>query len=254
MPRSSKRLSTAAPFRAESARRRERLVAIVASLPEAAAVAAGDRHLSLEVQGKRFGWYLEDHHGDGRRALHVKAGPGAQQALLAAAPDRFHVPAYLARHGWVGLWLDLPAVDWEEVTHLLTDAYGRTAPRSLVARLRGSQEQAPDAMSPGEFRSLALGLPGAIEGSHMDHPDFRVGGKIFASLGPDGDWGMVKLTPEQQALLVRDEPGVFAPFAGAWGRRGCTRVVLRTASRDSVRQALLAAWRNTAPPRLLREA
>jgi hypothetical protein len=115
--------------------------------------------------------------------------------------------------------------------------------------------KALDAMTPDEFRALALSFPGAIEGKHVDHPDFRVGGKIFASLGPDEKWGMVKLTPEEQAMAVREEPRVFAPFPGAWGRRGCTRVVLERASaaREAVRQALLAAWRNTAPKRMLRD-
>src|SRR5947209_7418215 len=60
-----------------------------------------------------------------------------------------------------------------------------------------------------EFRNLALSLPEASEGAHMDHPDFRVGGKIFATLWPDGDWGMVKLTAEQQAVFTRSEPKVF---------------------------------------------
>jgi hypothetical protein len=101
-----------------------------------------------------------------------------------------------------------------------------------------------------EFRSLALSLPEAVEAEHMDHPDFRVGGKIFATLGPNADWGMVKLTPAQQATFVRTEPPVFAPFNGAWGKRGCTRVDLASADDASVRQALITAWRNTAPKRL----
>jgi len=104
-----------------------------------------------------------------------------------------------------------------------------------------------------EFRTLALGLPEATEEEHMGHPDFRVKGKIFATLGPDEEWGMVKLTPEQQASYVRTEPAVFQPFNGAWGRRGCTKVCLAVASDLTVRQALVAAWRNTAPKRLAEE-
>jgi hypothetical protein len=85
----------------------------------------------------------------------------------------------------------------------------------------------------------------------MDHPDFRVGGKIFATLSPpDDDWGMVKLTPEQQAEMVQSEPAVFAPFAGAWGRQGCTKVRLPAAQLATVKPALIAAWRNRAPKRL----
>jgi hypothetical protein len=105
-------------------------------------------------------------------------------------------------------------------------------------------------MTAQEFRELALCLPEATEGAHMGHADFRVRGKIFATLGPDESWGMAKLTPEQQAMFVRTEPKVFQPVNGAWGRRGCTYVRLEAATEPSVRQALIAAWRNTAPKRL----
>ncbi len=108
-------------------------------------------------------------------------------------------------------------------------------------------------MTAKKFRILALRLPEASEEAHMGHPDFRVGGKIFATLGPDEDWGMVKLTPEQQAAFLRDEPDVFHPANGAWGRRGCTIVCLRNAKELTVRHALIEAWRNTAPNRLVQE-
>jgi hypothetical protein len=108
-------------------------------------------------------------------------------------------------------------------------------------------------MTAQEFRDLALSLPEATEASHMGHPDFRVRGKIFATLGPDEAWGMAKLTPEQQTLFVRTEPNVFQPVNGAWGRRGCTYVRLEAATEPSVRQALVAAWRNTAPKRLVQQ-
>jgi hypothetical protein len=110
-----------------------------------------------------------------------------------------------------------------------------------------------EALTADEFRELALGLPEASEDAHMGHPDFRVRGKVFATLGPEGDWGMVKLTPDEQASFVRIEPDVFEPCAGAWGRRGYTRVRLAAAQELTVRQALVAAWRNTAPKRLARE-
>src|SRR5262245_44566304 len=96
-------------------------------------------------------------------------------------------------------------------------------------------------MTADDFRCLALSLPEAVESSHMDHPDFRVGGKIFASLGPDEDWGMVKLTPAEQKSFMRDEPKAYQPFAGAWGKRGCTKVILRSANELTVRQAITAA-------------
>ena len=76
-------------------------------------------------------------------------------------------------------------------------------------------------MTADRFRSLALEISGAIESSHMNHPDFRIGGKIFASLGyPDDEHGMVKLTPEQQLNFLRKAPSVFNPCAGAWGKQG----------------------------------
>ncbi len=109
-------------------------------------------------------------------------------------------------------------------------------------------------MTADEFRDLELSLPEAIESAHMDHPDFRVRKKIFATLnGPDLIWGMVKLTPDEQKLFMRTDPKVFEPFAGAWGRRGCTKVHLAAATEPAVRQALAAAWRNTAPKRLIQQ-
>jgi hypothetical protein len=108
-------------------------------------------------------------------------------------------------------------------------------------------------MTADDFRSLALSFPETVEAAHMNHPDFRVGGKIFATLGPNEEWGMVKLTPEQQRLFVRTEPEAFQSIKGAWGRRGCTQVKLETATEPSVRQALEAAWRNIAPKRMIQE-
>lgn len=105
-------------------------------------------------------------------------------------------------------------------------------------------------MTAAEFRALALGFPEATEAEHMDHPDFRVRGKIFATLGPNGDWGMVKLTADQQGLFLRTAPAMFHPASGSWGRRGSTIVRLDAADELTVRQALTAAWRNTAPKRL----
>ncbi len=99
-------------------------------------------------------------------------------------------------------------------------------------------------MTPDAFRALALALPGAAESSHMGHPDFRVGGKVFATLGyPRAGFAMVALTPEEQAAFVALRPQTFAPAAGAWGRGGATTVDLGTATKAVVRAALEAAWR-----------
>ncbi len=108
-------------------------------------------------------------------------------------------------------------------------------------------------MTADEFRSLALSFPETCEESHMGHPDFRVRGKIFATLGPDEDWGMVKLTADQQASYLRAESDIFKPASGAWGRGGATIIRLCDADELIVRGALIAAWRNTAPKRLVQQ-
>jgi hypothetical protein len=105
-----------------------------------------------------------------------------------------------------------------------------------------------------DFRTLALSLPEAAESAHMDHPDFRVRGKIFATLGyPSNAWGVVKLTPEQQRTFVAAEPDVFVPVKGGWGTRGATSVRLRAARQGVMRKVLVAAWCNTAPKTLARQ-
>jgi hypothetical protein len=109
-------------------------------------------------------------------------------------------------------------------------------------------------VSPDDFRKLALALPEAVESEHQGHPDFRVGGKVFASLGPREAWGMVAVTPDRQAALMDDDPDAFEPFAGAWGKRGCTKVHLDAAPEAAVRDALRAAWRARAPKRLVDDA
>jgi hypothetical protein len=109
-------------------------------------------------------------------------------------------------------------------------------------------------MTTADFRRMALALPEAVESAHMNHPDFRVRGKIFATLGyPGTGWGMVKLGAAQQKRLVAREPDVFVPAAGAWGRAGATHVHLRAADKATVRKALAAAWCNTAPKSLARQ-
>src|SRR4051794_17572275 len=109
-------------------------------------------------------------------------------------------------------------------------------------------------MTVDEFRDLALNMPEAVEVGHMGHPDFRVRNKIFATLGyPDDGWAMLKLAPEQQEQLVDDEPDVFVPVKGGWGRKGATNVNLESASEKTVRPAMVAAWRNVAPKKLSAE-
>jgi hypothetical protein len=100
-------------------------------------------------------------------------------------------------------------------------------------------------MTPEDFRRLALDLPGATESSHMRHPDFRVHGKVFATLGyPDQLWGMVKLTPDQQRAFVQSDGVAFVPVKGAWGERGCTNVRLSKAREALLQEAIAAACSN----------
>ena len=107
-------------------------------------------------------------------------------------------------------------------------------------------------MTAAAFRTFALGLPEAAEGAHMGHADFRVRGKIFASLGPGADRAMVKLPPDEQADVLEEPGGVYQPAAGAWGAGGCTIVRLREADARIVSAALVAAWRKAAPRTLVR--
>jgi hypothetical protein len=103
-------------------------------------------------------------------------------------------------------------------------------------------------MNAADFRRLALSLPEAMESTRMDHADFRVGGKIFATLGyPTVGWATVKLMPDQQAEFARAQPDAFVVVKGAGGRLGATNVRLKSAGNDSVREALEAVWQNTAP-------
>jgi hypothetical protein len=103
-------------------------------------------------------------------------------------------------------------------------------------------------MSPDQFRRIALTLPDAVEGSHQGHADFRVGKRIFATLGyPDDAWGMVKLKPEQQSMVVEAEPEIFRPVPGGWGKGGSTHVRLAKVDAVTLRSALTMAWQNVAP-------
>jgi hypothetical protein len=110
-------------------------------------------------------------------------------------------------------------------------------------------------MSASTFRRIALALPEAVEGAHQGHADFRVGKRIFATLGyPDKAWGMVKLTPEQQSMLAEAEPDIFRPVPGGWGKSGSTNVRLSKADATTLRSALSMAWRNVAPKSLIAAA
>ena len=107
-------------------------------------------------------------------------------------------------------------------------------------------------MTPAQFRQLALRFPEAVESAHMNHPDFRVGGKIFATLGyPDEEHGMVVLPADEQKRLIKSHPKIFAPAKGAWGKQGSTIVRLASVDKATLLSALETSWRNKAPKDLL---
>ena len=106
--------------------------------------------------------------------------------------------------------------------------------------------------SPDEFRAAALALPEVEERSHMDHPDFRAGNRIFATLSEDETQGVLKLTLDEQAALLASAPDVYGT-PGGWGRHGWTTVQLAVADIDEVRELLEDAWRQVAPKRVVKQ-
>ena len=109
-------------------------------------------------------------------------------------------------------------------------------------------------MTAAQFRRLSLELPETSTGVDMGHEDMRVAGKLFATLGyPDEAWGMVKLTPGQQVSFVAADPTMFVPVKGAWGRRGCTNVLLKKVTKARLFPAMVAAWRNVAPKKIVQQ-
>jgi hypothetical protein len=119
---------------------RKRVAKIVSALPEAQAKPVG-RHMSLEVRAKRFGWFMVDHHGDGRVSINCKGTPQMHDILQQLAPAHFHVPKYGSR-AWVGLWLDGPKLDWHAVELALRAAYEKTAPKKLLGGGRSGRADA----------------------------------------------------------------------------------------------------------------
>jgi YjbR len=101
-------------------------------------------------------------------------------------------------------------------------------------------------MTGEDFRRMVLALDGAIEKSHMGHPDFRVNGRIFATLDAKEEWGVVMLTPQEQREFRRSAKDVFVPAPGAWGRDGSTQIHLAKADEAEVRSAVIVAWENKA--------
>jgi hypothetical protein len=107
----------------------ERVREICTRLPEC--VVEGGQHHTISVRGKTMAWHVVDHHGDGRVALQVRMGRGENEALVATDPVLYFLPPYVARHGYVGVYLDTPEVDWATVEELLVEAYRLVAPATL---------------------------------------------------------------------------------------------------------------------------
>lgn len=114
-------------------RRRERVAKICLALP--GVQRRGGQHDKFSVRGRTVAYYLDDHHGDGIKAITCKAPPGMRDVMVASDPDRYFVPSYLGPKGWVALRVDASTIDWDEVTELLTDSYRLVAPKTLVAKL-----------------------------------------------------------------------------------------------------------------------
>jgi hypothetical protein len=106
-------------------------------------------------------------------------------------------------------------------------------------------------MTQAEFHKLALGFPESRQGSHFDVTDFRVKGKIFATLREGDGRAVLKLSPDEQQLLMATSPGMFEPMEGTWGQKGWTRVRLDRTDRETVRHAMTMAWKSVAPRRLI---
>lgn len=114
-------------------KQRQRVAKIVTDMTEGEAKPMG-QHLSLEVRSKRFGWFMIDHHGDGRVDLNCKASAEMRDLLPRLAPAHFHVPKYMGNRGWIGLYLDVPKLDWKVVELALRDAYTQVAPKRLLSQ------------------------------------------------------------------------------------------------------------------------
>lgn len=105
-------------------------------------------------------------------------------------------------------------------------------------------------MTGEEFRALALTFPEAVAASHFDTADFRVRGKIFATLREADARAVLKLSPDEQKLFMTTSPGMFEPVKGGWGQKGWTRVMLERADAATVRHVMTAAWKSVAPKKL----
>ena len=192
-------------------------------------------------------------------AIGIRISFDERDLLMSTAPKIYYVTDHYRPYPSVLVSLD--HVSERELRQLIERCWHASATAKLakaydeekaapVAKPRKKQARA--AMTPSVFRKLARSLPGVSEGAHMGHADFRVGGKIFATLGyPDDSVGVVMLAREEQQLYVDEAPDAFAPVKGGWGLKGSTTVILRNATAALVKSALTAAWQRKAPKSLV---
>jgi len=119
---------------AKTAISRARFSKLCLALPEVAEEVIGT-HSAFSVRGKKFAYFLDDHHGDDRVSIQCKAPPGENAALCRSDPVRYYMPPYMAHRGWVGVYFDAGPIDWPEVGELVTEAYLLTAPKRLAAEV-----------------------------------------------------------------------------------------------------------------------
>jgi hypothetical protein len=125
---------------------REWILETARGLPEAEIEPVGT-HVSFRVRGRRFAWYLDDHHGDGRIALTCKAAHDVNDALVRSQPDQYFIPSYVGTKGWVGIWLDIPDPDWDAAAELLLDSYRLIAPKGLAKSIEARERPSRSAGS-----------------------------------------------------------------------------------------------------------
>lgn len=120
---------------------RARIREICLAFPETSEESTNPVHSGFLVNGKKFCYFLNSHHGDGVVGVSCKTLPGVQSELMDIDPNRFYLPAYMARHGWIGMRLDIEPVDWAQAEQLLLEAYSATAPKRLLKELRAGVRQ-----------------------------------------------------------------------------------------------------------------
>ena len=176
-------------------------------------------------------------------SMPITLPPSGAWLLKILARDRRFVFGLYRRHmkvisylGTLDRLFGVPVTtrNWNTITAIAGVLGGREEGK-IMSRVR---------MDADDFRRMALGMRGAVESAHMGHPDFRVNNRIFATLHHDPEFGMVNLTPEQQAQFVSGHAGAFAPESGAWGRAGSTRVRLAAVDEETLGEALTLAWQN----------